>query len=456
VGLSRIINFLGVVVAAAAALVAILVVSGATQVTRTILTVSSDPLRDVEIPLRAQTPSTGVAGMLARGERTNILLLGYGGAGHDGTFLTDSLVLASLQPRSGVVTLVSVPRDLWVTLPPSKYAGSYAAKVNEAFAIAAAEGDRDEGIRVADATIEAVLGVDIHRTIVVDFRAFRTVVDGIGGIDVVVDRDFTALYPRNDNPTVDPGWIEIAFTAGAQHMDGETALRYARARYSDGAEGSDFARSLRQQNVILAAKNKIVSTNAISHLFGLLEALRENVRTDLSLSDMQALAEFARGYDDARTVKVALTSDNVLQSGSSATTGYALFPRVSGWGEVHAYLRRALEYPKSLTEEAEVVLAVSARRAELGAAAHRRLTDLGFRVRLQYVDEDADRTTISDGTAGLGNASALFLSAYLNDAPLNNPSATGSILVRLGRDWTAPLELVAPIDEPREGTRAGP
>src|SRR5207249_11069677 len=136
-GPSRLSSVFGFAVAGVVALVAIFVLVGAIQVGRTLVSVSSDPLRDVDVRVfRSQAPAAGgLAGMFARGERFNVLLLGYGGAGHDGAYLTDSLMLASVEPRSGVVTLLSLPRDLWVTVANSKYASSYAAKVNEAFAI---------------------------------------------------------------------------------------------------------------------------------------------------------------------------------------------------------------------------------------------------------------------------------------------------------------------------------
>lgn len=450
--LKRLSDALGFVVAGGALITAVLVVAAAGQVTRTILTVSSDPLRDVQIMPPAATPTTGVAGMFARGERTNILLLGYGGTGHDGAYLTDSLMVASIDPRSGVVTLLSIPRDLWVTFPKSKYAGSYSAKVNEAFAIAASEGDRDEGMRLAALTLEPVLGITLHRAIVVDFRAFRTVVDAIGGIDVDVDKDFTALYPRNDDPAVDPSWIEITFKSGTQHMDGETALRYARARYVDGPEGSDFARSVRQQKVILAAKERVGGADAVQQLLPLMEALRENVRTDLSLADMKTLAEFARSYDVSRTVRAALTSGNVLQDGLSATTGYALWPRVEGWGGVHAFVRRTFEYPASLAEDPEVVVSASAGRAFAARNAVRRLQELGLRVRLEVAaGSDPEGTLIASRPEA--DATARFLLAYFAGAASDD--AATLVVVRLGRDWRPPLEFQAPFEDPARPPQIG-
>jgi len=438
-------------------IVAVAVVVIAIQFTRTIVSVSSDPLRDLDVRVvPSQTPSSGVTGMIARGERINVLLLGYGGAGHDGAFLTDSLMIASIEPQTAAVTLFSIPRDLWVTISKSKYSGTFEAKINEAFSVGASAGDRDEGIRVAVATIESVLGIPIDRTIALDFRAFRTVVDAIGGIDVTVDRSFVSMYPKNDDPSVDASWIEISFAAGAQHMDGETALRYARARYSDGPEGSDFARAKRQQKVILGAKDRIVSADVFTKLFGLTEALRDNVRTDLSLSDIQALASFARAYDDERTVKAALSTDNVLQNGYSKQTGYALWPKVEGWREVHAYAERAIGFSASLSENPQIVVLVSGERVAIGAQAARRLTDLGLRARVDATDSEAPAGTTISEAISVADSTAQFLSDYFTDSLIATASAPGLIVIRLGLDWAPPLEFAAPNEAPTPTPGATP
>lgn len=409
------------------------------QLVRTLSAVSSDPLRDLSaiVPAPSEAPErqAGIAGALARGERINILLLGYGGAGHDGAYLTDSIMLASIDGRSGVVTLVSVPRDLWVTFPKSKYSASFQGKVNAAFALGVGSGDRDEGMRIAAETLKTVLGQPIDRTVALDFRAFRAVVDQIGGIDVTVDRAFSSIYPRNDDSKIDDAWIEVSFKPGPQHMDGETALRYARARYADGVEGSDFARSARQQKVILAARDRVVATGAASQLLGLLDALRDNVRTDLSIADMRALADFAKGYDDAQTVKGALTNGNVLQSyGLPVSDGIAatLQPRVVGWSQVQAYVRLLVNYPASALEDPLVRITASARRAGAGEAAVGLLSGMGLRASFEVTGgDDPETTSVTGGSPD----TVAFLGTFFGVPAEPQP---GAVTVRLGRDWAPP------------------
>ena len=422
--------------AAIAVAVALFVGFGALQVTRTVVAVSSDPLRDLPFIL---TPSSeglgqqsGLVGKFARGDRVNLLLLGYGGAGHDGPFLTDSLMLVSLDGIEGAATLISIPRDLWVTIPKGKYNPEFQAKINEAFAIGGNRADRDEGMRLAVAVVSEVVGLTIDRTVALDFRAFRTVVDRIGGIEVTVERAFSSIYPASDT---DESWIEIAFKAGPQHLDGEAALRYSRARYADGVEGSDFARSARQQKVIFATRDKVVSTGALQTLLGLLDALRDNVRTDLSLSDMRVLGDVAKNYDDARAGRGALTNQNVLQNYNirfADGVGFTLQPRVDGFNEVRAYVRRMIERPGSLREDPLVTVQVSARRSNAGEAAVARLSDLGFRARLELVPEaDPPSTEVSGGAVD----SVGFLTGYFSGR-LSDPN--GVVTVRLGADWQPP------------------
>ncbi|MSQ37857.1 MAG: LytR family transcriptional regulator [Chloroflexi bacterium] len=419
---------------------------GVWQVSRTVVAVSSDPFRDLPFVLRPSADGSarqpGLAGAFARGDRVNLLLLGYGGAGHDGPFLTDSLMLVSLNGLEGAATLISIPRDVWVTIPKGKYNPAFQAKINEAFAIGANRADRDEGMRLAAAVVSDVLGITIERTVALDFRAFKTVVDRIGGIEVTVDRAFSSIYPASET---DESWIEISFKAGPQHLDGEAALRYSRARYADGPEGSDFARSARQQKVILATRDKVAATGAAQTLLGLLDALRDNVRTDLSLADMRALGEVAKNYDDASTVRGALTNQNLLQNYNirfADGLGFTLQPRVEGFGEVRAYVRRLFDSPGSLREDPLVAVQVSERRSNAGAQAVDRLSDLGFRARLEVVaGDDPGSTVVSGGAVD----SVGFLATYFSG---HRADLAGAVVVRLGTDWQSPKPFTSSLGVP--------
>lgn len=314
------------------------------------VSVSSDPLREIRLQLPGVTGEERRAGPSVKptppGDLSlTLLLLGYGGPGVSGGNLTDSIMIARLERRDGQTraSVVSVPRDLWVEIPADRYAGARWAKVNEAFAPAASRGDRDEGMRTAARTIASALGVRIERTVAVDYRAFRGAVDAVGGVTIQVERAFDAMYPAHDDKSVSTEWIWASFPAGAQQMDGERALRYARARYVDGPEGSDFARAARQQQVLMALRQKLVLDPSLAQRgLRLLDALRDNVRTDLSLAEMITLSEVARQHDDARTTRGGLSTANVLVSSTDDERGYILAPRTS-WADVRAYVADILD-----------------------------------------------------------------------------------------------------------------
>ncbi|MCL5009295.1 MAG: LCP family protein [Patescibacteria group bacterium] len=188
----------------------------------------------------------------------NILLLGIGGEGHDGPYLTDTMIVAQIRPDIGEATLTSLPRDYLVELPNNL---GY-RKINAAFA----EGynlhkDYNEAGQWATQTTEKVTGLKLPYFAVIDFTGFEKAIDLLGGVDVNVDRTFTdAQFPDSGIGYLPP----ITFKQGPAHLDGKTALEFARSRHGNNGEGSDFARSLRQQKVISAFKTKAFSLNLIT------------------------------------------------------------------------------------------------------------------------------------------------------------------------------------------------
>src|SRR5919202_2321408 len=214
-----------------------------TAAPRAVTVAQASPTRVVPTATPLPYGSSAVTQRLARGERINVLLLGLGGTGHSGAFLTDTLQVMSFDPRSGTVTLISVPRDLYVQIPPFKGRGGYWGKINEAYMVGAGAPNRDAtdapyavhaaGGRLVSQVVAQVLGLPIDYWVSLDFVGFRQFVDALGGVDVDVERSFTDKhYPANDNADIDARSITIHFDGGCQHMDGARALIYARSRYS--------------------------------------------------------------------------------------------------------------------------------------------------------------------------------------------------------------------------------
>jgi LCP family protein required for cell wall assembly len=277
--------------------------------------------------------------------RTNLVVLGYGGGSHDGANLTDSLLVISLNPSDGATTLISVPRDLWVQVPPNS--GSY-AKINTAYQNGLISGfggvsaGRDAGGAEAASKVSEVLGMPVSNFLTIDFTGFRDLVDALGGVDINVPTAFTARYPRNDNPAIDPGWKIIHFNRGMQHMNGEQAIEYARARYvlDPPSEGTDFARSLRQQLLLRAILDRARQPSAWPKLLDATTALQRAIYTNLSLLE---LTLFSEKLDLTHAARIGLSDQNVLVDAQSSDGQDILLPANGDWGTIQQYVAQQIK-----------------------------------------------------------------------------------------------------------------
>ncbi|MEK7655534.1 MAG: LCP family protein [Patescibacteria group bacterium] len=260
--------------------------------------------------------------------RLNIMLFGVGGANHDGSELTDTIILASVDTKDNRVGLLSIPRDLAYPLGSARF-----QRINALNAYA--EQDHPgQGSTLAAKDIGQLFSVRIDHAIKVDFRGFEKFIDALDGIDLTIERDF-ADYSY---PTLDDKWQTISFKAGSQHMDGSKALIFVRSRHGTNGEGSDFARSRRQQLVIQAVRNKLfslgvlTSPSKIAELWGVVSA---HVQTDLSPWDMVKLAPMAMNMDGEKIITNALTDapDGELVA-ANVDGAFMLFPKRPDWSEL--------------------------------------------------------------------------------------------------------------------------
>jgi polyisoprenyl-teichoic acid--peptidoglycan teichoic acid transferase len=286
-----------------------------------------------------QSPLSTQTGFMNGSGRVNILIMGYGGEGHDGAYLTDSMVIMSLLPQSHHTTLISVPRDLWVQNPPNS--GTY-TKLNDIYPVAS--NNNANPIAGGNATaqkISVITGLTINYWMTINFAGFKDFIDAIGGIDVDVPDGFTANYPANDDPSINPNWITVKFTPGMQQMNGATAIIYARARYvvNNPAEGSDFARSERQQLIMKAALEKLKQWQTWPKLFDAMNKLENTLYSNLSLAD---LAAFAMKLDINDAHRVGLSNDNVLVDATSSDGQDILEPENNDWTVIPPYIQKQL------------------------------------------------------------------------------------------------------------------
>lgn len=278
--------------------------------------------------------------------RTNVLVLGSDKRiiGNVESELTDTILVASIGHVDNNVVLISLPRDLWV----EAFEG-YPSKINAVYAL----GGADQLGNV----VEEVLGIPIHYYSVVGFDLFRDVVDILGGVEVVIDTPFTDHYfpiEGKENAPLDERYETIHFDAGVQVLDGDLALKYVRSRKGDNNEGTDFARSKRQQKVIMAIKEKILSVETLinpKRLKELYDLYRNNIDTNITFSTVQQFYLLSQKieFEKVRTV--------VLDDRSAAVEGgllyapidtslyggsYVLIPRAGNFSQIHAYVQKYL------------------------------------------------------------------------------------------------------------------
>ncbi len=297
----------------------------------------------------------------AADDRINILLLGIGGAGHAGAELTDTMILGSFKPSTGEVGMISIPRDLTLAVPGHGY-----TKINAVNAYAEQDA-AGSGINAITETIETIMDETVDYTVKVDFSSFSEIIDAIGGIDVYVENTFSdSQYPidgmedatcgssaiietEGESLTTIPSipssspygcrYEVLSFTQGWTHLDGATALKYARSRHGNNGEGSDFSRAARQQKVLLAWKEKALSLGVLlnpTKLQNIVNIIRDNVTTNMSVWDMVALAKYA---DDIKTEFIAshvIDSASGLVYNSYLGAAYVLWPRKEDWSEFQA------------------------------------------------------------------------------------------------------------------------
>lgn len=257
---------------------------------------------------------------LLKGEgdgRVNILMLGRGGAGHDGADLTDTILVASIDTVNKKAALLSIPRDLWVK------SGNGSSKINAVFAntksAALRKGQSKDnaekaGVAATQTTVERILGINMHYYMLVDFEGFRDAVDTVGGVMINVPtevRDPTMAWENNWNP--------VLAKAGIQKMDGKEALMYVRSRH--GSARGDFDRSERQRLFITALKSQIMSAGTYSNpikVAQLMDNFGDHAETDFSINDLMRLYSLTKGIPehDIKSIGLVDPPHDLLTTGN--------------------------------------------------------------------------------------------------------------------------------------------
>jgi LCP family protein required for cell wall assembly len=330
--------------------------------------------------------SENVKPELLKGEgrgRVNVLLLGRGGGTHDAPDLTDTIMLASIDPVNHTTTLLSIPRDLWVNVP-----GHGVMKLNAAWETGEFQyshgkvGSTDPkaiaaGYNLLDQTLEDVLGIQIDYHMLVDFQAFKQAVDTVGGVNINVPTDLvdpTMAWENQNNP--------VLAKAGLQAFDGTHALIYVRSRETS----SDFARSERQRSMLLALKGKVISLGTLSNplkISSLINAFGNNVQTDLSLKNANRLYNISRGVSDANTLSISLADkENPLVTTGNINGQSVVLPKAGlyKYDAIQTFVRGQLKDPYILKENAKILILNGTSTPGMATAKANELKSYGYNV----------------------------------------------------------------------------
>lgn len=376
--------------------------------------------------------------------RINVLLLGIGGEGHDGPDLTDTIMLASIDPITNKVALLSVPRDLWVKIPNVGY-----KKINAAYALAKEasiaktdSGRIQDGLDAIDKTLQPILNVPIHYHAVVDFQAFKQTVDTVGGIDVNVPE---TLY----DPTVawENHWSPVIAKAGHQTFNGQQALLYVRSRETS----SDFARGERQRLVLAALKQKVFTAGTFANpikISSLLDSLGSNVYTDFNTSSIKCIyRQLSEIPNSAITSLDLVTPPNDLVTTDNIEGQSVVEPKAGlfEYDDIQAYVHKSLVDGLIAKENAKIAVYNATSTSGLATNVSNKLKSYGYNV--ATVDNaptttNPSSTTVVDLSKGVDKYTKHYLEKRFSvatsgkvpaDVGITPPVGTNFVII-LGND----------------------
>lgn len=258
---------------------------------------SPTPLATIFSPEPSASPTPQQAGAFT------VLLLG---SDDDSKFLgdhvlTQSMILVRVIPSTKQVIMLSIPRDLWVPLSTGGY-----YKIDGAYSYG--------GARAAIQTVQNDFGVHINHYVWIGLVGLVKVIDAIGGIDIVTSNPVLDDYYPLDIYTNSPyGYARIAVMAGPQHLNGIQALQYVRSRHNDLQ--SDFGRSRRQQQVLLAIRQKSKELSP-ADVPALAQAIGGEVKTDMSIDSVVSLLPLASSFDNPDAIKQIILDSPYTHGGA--------------------------------------------------------------------------------------------------------------------------------------------
>jgi LCP family protein required for cell wall assembly len=366
-------------------------------------------------------------------ESSTFLLLGSDTRGGT-SFRTDTILIGIVRPADGQVSLISVPRDLWVNIPAVGM-----QRINTAYQSGEYGGYPGGGAGLLKDTILYNFGLQIDHTAMVDFNGFRNVVDTLGGLDLPIScpyTDWRLLDPSYD-PQNEDNWFLYTAGPGLLHMDGDLALWYARSR----KRSDDFDRGRRQQEVIRAIYGQALRTDSLSRIPQLYTDLSGLFTTDLGLADILKLAPLALHLSNADIRSYYIAGD-LVTSWITPGGAYVLLPNTE---LIRQMLNQAVSSsPRQQEREAyRVEIQNGSPYDGWDALAAERLNYAGFKTSLMAADNRSHAATLLyDLTPDQDRNRSAGLLAVLglpDSALVSVPSANNKVSYALivGADYNA-------------------
>jgi len=342
--------------------------------------------------------------------RVNILMLGKGGPGHDGADLTDTILIASVDPIQKEASLLSIPRDFWVKTD------SGSSKINAVYANAKYKvlngkktndiNDRAEqaGLAAIESEIEDVTGIPIHYYVMVDFSAFEKAINTVGGVDINVEKSGVVYERLWDTTTGKPYILDVK--EGQNHFDGKRALFYARSRHTS-ARG-DFDRAERQRAVLIALKNKIMSAGTYGNpvkINSLINEFGSHVRSNLSTGEVLRVYDIMKSIDSSKIGSVGLADPPNVLVQTDNVNGQSIVRPVAGlydYTKIQSFIRNTLKDGYIKNENASIAVFNGSTITGLAAKRADDLRSFGYNITVvdNAPTKNYSQTTLVDLTGG--------------------------------------------------------
>lgn len=360
--------------------------------------------------------------------RSNFLVFGTAeddeGGTHDGGNLTDSIMVISVDQDKNDAYMISLPRDLWVEYQEICTVGMQ-GKINAAYFCASNDGqDEAAGAEALMAKAGEVTGLDMHYYVHLNFTAVVDAVDAVGGVDVTIpdyDPNAPGILDRNFDWKCNYQCYYVNYQDGEEvHMDGEHALAFARARNASGGYGlpqGNFNREMNQQLIIEALREKALSVGTLTNLgavTGLLDAMGNNLRTNIQTKEIQTLMRIGTDIDSANINSISLVDEENMMVTTDSYNGQSIVRPIAGlldYSQIHAYVNREVNASPVIKEDPHVSVLNGGRAAGVAASEAEELEYAGFTIDVidNAPDGNYDAVEIYQITAEGKDASAAKL-----------------------------------------------